>query len=151
MSSPNASTWGFYGRATEQAQIEEIISSGRWFFCAISGRRRIGKTTLIQRALSSRPDLKVFYFQAPDSDERGVVQVFQDALEDSGASIETARRVRTFAHIADLIANLCRNGFIVAIDEFQYFHRKKLMPLEKSLCLLRHFFKPRSTISAIQL
>lgn len=133
MSSPNASTWGFYGRATEQAQIEEIISSGRWFFCAISGRRRIGKTTLIQRALSSRPDLKVFYFQVPDSDERGVVQVFQDALEDSGASIETARRVRTFAHIADLIANLCRNGFIVAIDEFQYFHRKKLMPFTSFL------------------
>ena len=49
--------WGFYGRAIEQAELEKIISSGRWFFCAISGRRRIGKTTLIQRAMAARPDL----------------------------------------------------------------------------------------------
>ena len=76
--------WGFYGRSTEQAEIDRIISSGRWFFCSISGRRRIGKTTLIQRALTRRPGLGALYFQVSDSDERGVVQTFQDALEDSG-------------------------------------------------------------------
>ena len=119
-------TWGFYGRASEQAQIEKIIAAGRWFFCSISGRRRIGKTTLIRRALQARPDINAFYFQVPDSDERGVVQTFQDALEDIGTPTHTARKIRTFTEMAELIAFLCRKGVIVIIDEFQYFHRKSL-------------------------
>ncbi len=126
-------TWGFYGRITEQAEIEKIISSGRWFFCAVSGRRRIGKTTLIQRALTSRPDLGAFYFQVPDSDERGVLQTFQDALEDSGASVEVVQRNRTFAEMAEIISFLCSRGHIVVIDEFQYFHRKGLSPFTSHL------------------
>ena len=133
MSNGAKQTWGFYGRVTEQAEIEKIISSGRWFFCAISGRRRIGKTTLIQRALKSRPDIGAFYFQVPDSDERGVVQTFQDALEDGAAPIETARHIRTFAQMAEAIAFLCSRGFIVVIDEFQYFHRKSLSPFTSFL------------------
>lgn len=124
--------WGFYGRAAEQAEIERIVSSGRWFFCALSGRRRIGKTTLIQQALRSRGNLPVFYFQVPDSDERGVVQVFQDALEDYGIDLvrDTAR---TFADMAELIERLCRDGWIIVIDEFQYFHRKQLSPFASFL------------------
>ncbi|MCH7864115.1 MAG: ATP-binding protein, partial [Proteobacteria bacterium] len=78
-------SWGFYGRNSELAEIEKIISSGRWFFCAISGRRRIGKTTFIKRALQQRPAINKFYFQVPDSDERGVIQSFQEALEDHDA------------------------------------------------------------------
>ena len=136
MTTEPARTWGFYGRTAEQAEIDKIISSGRWFFCSISGRRRIGKTTLIQRALRRRPGLGAFYFQVPDSDERGVVQTFQDALEDSGTSIETARKVRTFAEMAEVIAFLCGNGFIVVIDEFQYFHRKSLSSFTSYLQLI---------------
>src|SRR3990172_7609610 len=114
-----AESWGFYGRATEQAEIEKIVSSGRWFFCAISGRRRIGKTTLIQEALKSRPNLTVFYFQTPDSDERGVVQAFQDACEDVGFGSEVVQAFfRTFDDMADTIAVMCRLGVIVVIDEF---------------------------------
>jgi len=126
-------TWGFYGRTAEQAEIDRIISSGRWFFCAISGRRRIGKTTLIQRALEKRPGTKAFYFQVPDSDERGVVQAFQDALEDSGAALESVRTVRTFEGMAKFISILCAGGFAVIIDEFQYFHRKTLSPFASHL------------------
>lgn len=125
--------WGFYGRSSEQAEIDRIISSGRWFFCAVSGRRRIGKTTLIQRAMTKRSDLAALYFQVPDSDERGVVQTFQDALEDSGTPIEAVEQVQTFADMADVIGLLCRRGLIVVIDEFQYFHRAALSPFSSFL------------------
>lgn len=135
MANEIAQEWGFYGRATEQAELEKIISSGRWFFCAISGRRRIGKTTLIQRAMAARPDLEAFYFQVPDSDERGVVQTFQDALEDSGVRSELFEHVRTFSHMVAAIESLCNHGVIVIIDEFQYFHRKALSPFSSFLQL----------------
>ncbi len=118
--------WGFYGRNQELAEVERILSSGRWFFCSISGRRRIGKTTLIQRALKNNPGINEFYFQVPDSDERGVVQAFQEALEDYDANMKVVQQIRTFGDMANVIEYLCNNGFIVIIDEFQYFHRKSL-------------------------
>lgn len=118
--------WGFYGRNQELAEIERIISSGRWFFCSISGRRRIGKTTLIRRALQNNSKIREFYFQVPDSDERGVVQAFQEAGEDYGVDTPTAQTIRTFGDMANAIEGLCKVGMIVIIDEFQYFHRKAL-------------------------
>ncbi len=120
--------WGFYGRSAEQAEIERILDSGRWFFCSISGRRRIGKTTLIQRALQKRPDVKAFYVQVPDSDERGVVEAFRDAMEDArGLPRHLVNPVAAnFRDLATLIGGMCGFGWIVIIDEFQYFHRKAL-------------------------
>lgn len=44
--------WKFYGRRNELAQLQGILQRRRWFFLQISGRRRIGKTTLIQQALA---------------------------------------------------------------------------------------------------
>jgi len=43
--------WGFYGRRQERAQLAQMLSRGRWFFLQISGRRRIGKTRLVQELL----------------------------------------------------------------------------------------------------
>lgn len=134
MTEPTTPTWGFYGRCTEQAEIERIISSGRWFFCAISGRRRIGKTTLIQRALRDRPDIPALYFQVPDSDERGVVQAFRDAIEDqSRIDPFQVGKFRTFFDLAGFIRFMCNLGCIIVIDEFQYFHRKSLAPFTSFL------------------
>ena len=43
--------WAFYGRRSELQQMQRILERRRWFFLQISGRRRIGKTALIQEAL----------------------------------------------------------------------------------------------------
>ncbi len=128
-------SWGFYGRSSEQAEIERILDSGRWFFCSISGRRRIGKTTLIQRALQRRAELKAFYVQVPDSDERGVVETFRDALEDAGGFPRDLVNpvAENFRDLAVLIGSMCSFGWIVIIDEFQYFHRKSLSPFASYL------------------
>ena len=114
--------WGFYGRQAERATIDRILGRGRWFFCAVSGRRRIGKTTLIQRALQDSGVAGRFYFQVPDSDESGVLRSFQDALEDSGRS----QRVANFGDMASAVRAMCEEGWIVVMDEFQYFHRAAL-------------------------
>ena len=137
MAKHNGKEWGFYGRSTELADIEKIIDSERWFFCSISGRRRIGKTTLIQRAIKERLTSEAFppvYFQIPDSDERGVVQSFQDALEDYSIDREDAAAMgHSFQDMAATIAALCQIGCIVVLDEFQYFHRQQLAPFTSYL------------------
>jgi hypothetical protein len=38
--------WGFYGRQQELSILDALLRRGRWFFLKVSGRRRIGKTTL---------------------------------------------------------------------------------------------------------
>lgn len=114
--------WGFYGRQAERAAIDRILARGRWFFCAVSGRRRIGKTTLIQRSLQGAGISGRFYFQVPDSDEAGVLRSFQDALEDSGRQ----QRVANFGDMAAAVREMCKDGWIVVMDEFQYFHRAAL-------------------------
>ncbi len=128
--------WDFYGRNQELAEVEKIISSGRWFFCSISGRRRIGKTTLIQKAAGALLGGKIFYVQIPDSDERGIVHAFREALEDFEETWGENRAdglIRTFRDVAHIIAVLNFKGIIVVIDEFQYFHRKTLSPFTSYL------------------
>ena len=66
-------TWGFYGRGTELAELEAILQRPRWFFARITGRRRIGKTTLIQQALQATAARDLLYVQIPDSAPAGVL------------------------------------------------------------------------------
>ena len=135
--------WAFYGRQTELGQLQEILSRRRWFFLQISGRRRIGKTTLIQQALQAAGVSKTLYIQIPDSDPAGVVAACNGYLETFGLE----ERVHSLGELARLIASLAESGYVVALDEFQYFHRKPLFDfcslLQASLAGLR----ARSTIS----
>jgi hypothetical protein len=114
--------WSFYGRRAELGQLRAILARGRWFFLQISGRRRIGKTTLIQEALSSGQRARTLYLQIPDSDPVGVVAACNGYLETFGRS----ERVSDLAELAKLVGRLAETGHIVAIDEFQHFHRKPL-------------------------
>lgn len=121
-------TWGFYGRKRELAEVQKLLDRSEFFFCAISGRRRIGKTSLIQEALRRKGQTqRALYVQIPDSDERGVIQVFEDAVEDLLENQTFAREVcKDFSEIAGLMRAMWRRKYIIAVDEFQYFHRKAL-------------------------
>lgn len=115
-------TWEFYGRQTELGQLRSILDRHRWFFLQISGRRRIGKTSLIHEALGKTRLDRTLYLQIPDSDPVGVVAACNGYLETFGMS----ERVSCLGTLAKLIGQLAESGHIVAIDEFQYFHRKQL-------------------------
>lgn len=130
-------SWGFYGRRTELAEVQTLLDRDEFFFCAISGRRRIGKTSLIQEALRRKGQARrALYVQIPDSDERGVIQVFEDAVEDILLDQDFARKTcGDFSDIAGLLRVLWRANLVTAIDEFQYFHRKSLSPF---LSYLQH-------------
>lgn len=114
--------WSFYGRRSELQQMQRILERRRWFFLQISGRRRIGKTALIQESLRAAGIARTLYIQIPDSDPAGVVAACNGYLE----TFSIKERIASLGDLAQLIGRLAANGYVVALDEFQYFHRKQL-------------------------
>lgn len=120
--------WEFFGRHTEESELQKIAARGRWFFCQISGRRRIGKTTLVNRLLERTKAKKIFYVQIPDSDPSGVLKSVNDALEDLGVPGDRFPAPGDLQQFAKLVGKMTESDYFVVLDEFQYFHRKALYP-----------------------
>lgn len=118
--------WGFYGRDNELAALSEILARRRWFFARVTGRRRIGKTTLVQQALQTAPHRPVFYLQIPDSAPAGILSAAHDAMDTFGLDPDDFPRPDSLLAFARTVGQLARAGHLVAIDEFQYFSRKHL-------------------------
>ena len=116
--------WGFYGRTNELRRLQEILGRKRWFFVKVTGRRRIGKTALIEQALQG--GRLVFYVQIPDSGPVGVLSAVADAMDTFEIPPERFARPTTLAELARLVGELARAGYTVALDEFQYFNRDRL-------------------------
>jgi hypothetical protein len=70
------------------------------------------------------------YNQIPDSDPAGVVSTPRDFMENFGVSAPLPHDLRTRAV---RIGELCAEGWIVALDEFQTFSRKALFPFTSEL------------------
>jgi hypothetical protein len=91
----------------------------------VTGRRRIGKTTLIQRALEElKSKQPVFYVQIPDSEPTGVLSAMNDALETFHIPASLYPRPNDLLQLAKLLESMAEGGFILVLDEFQYFNRK---------------------------
>ncbi len=118
--------WGFYGRSAELDELQAILERRRWFFARITGRRRIGKTTLIQQALNAVGVKDVLYVQVPDSAPAGVLSAVADSMDTFGIDAARFPRPTSLRELAHVVGALVSAGFIVALDEFQYFSRKRL-------------------------
>lgn len=118
--------WGFYGRSDELAELDAVLRRRRWFFARVTGRRRIGKTTLVQRALAEAGRTHAFYVQIPDSAPSGVLSAVHDAMDTFGVPISVFGRPDSLLSLARTIEAMCEAGYVVALDEFQYFSRKQL-------------------------
>ena len=120
---PSADSWQFVGRRTELRQLASVLARGRWFFVKLTGRRRIGKTTLVRQAveLSNQP---VLYVQLPDSGDAGVLSQVADAMDTFKIPAERYPRPHSMSDLAQTIEALARGGYVVILDEFQYFNRK---------------------------
>lgn len=118
--------WGFYGRQVELRQLIEIFQQERWFFVKIMGRRRIGKTALIRQALDNVQHRKVFYVQIPDSSAPGVMSAIAEAMEIFAVPSNVFHPPTSLGELASLIDHMARSGYVVVLDEFQYFNREKL-------------------------
>ncbi|MBK1717205.1 ATP-binding protein [Thiocystis violacea] len=126
-------SWGFYGRSRELADLDAMLRRGRWFFARITGRRRIGKTTLVQRALATAGQRRIFYVQIPDSAPAGVLSAAHDAMETFELPEDRFPRPDSLLALARTVERLVESGYVVALDEFQYFSRKHLFEFTSHL------------------
>jgi AAA+ ATPase superfamily predicted ATPase len=118
-------SWRFYGRERYTRELEAIFERGRWFFVKVTGRRRIGKTTLIQAALKAARDRRpILYVQLPDSEPAGVLSAVNDALETFHVPADRFPKPKTLADLAVTIGALAEASYVIVLDEFQYLHRK---------------------------
>ena len=117
--------WRFYGRRDQLVVLSEMLNRQRWFFAKVTGRRRIGKTTLIQRAMEAIASAKpVFYVQVPDSEAVGVISAVNDALDTFKVPTDRYPRPHDLAQLAKLLEAMAEGGYVLVLDEFQYFNRK---------------------------
>src|SRR5665213_2104989 len=122
-------TWKFYGRHDQLAVLTQILDRKRWFFAKVTGRRRIGKTTLIQQALQAISSQQpVFYVQIPDSEPVGVISAINDALDEFHVSSDRYPRPQDLPQLAKLLEAMAEGGYVLVLDEFQYFNRRGYEP-----------------------
>ena len=132
--------WSFYGRREELGSLLEIMRRPGWWFGAIRGRRRIGKTALIQQALKTLSDdepgaPRILLVRISDSSPADFAAVFQSALGEMGLAPDARppEEVSDLTGIATSIGSLCSRGTIVVLDEFQVCHRGPLSGLPSLL------------------
>ncbi|MBI2571719.1 MAG: ATP-binding protein [Candidatus Schekmanbacteria bacterium] len=125
------SGWTFYGREAEVRAFADLLQRNRWFFVRVTGRRRIGKTALVRQALRVAQRERVAFLQVDDGEPAGVVATARRHLALSG--VPEALLPTDLQTLAARLADLAADGWIVVLDEFQYFSKKSLFPFNSML------------------
>ena len=108
----------FVGRVNEMQDLNEAYESQTFQAVIIYGRRRIGKTFLINQFVSDKPHIA---FTAQEANDKINLQLFTDKvlaffhMENSGVSFKTWNAVLDF--LADRAGE---TQFVLSIDEFPY-------------------------------
>jgi AAA+ ATPase superfamily predicted ATPase len=109
----------FVGRDRELAVLEELSESGRPELFVLYGRRRVGKTELLQRFCQGR---RAVYFQAAQVREKDNLRAFRNAMaagldDELTASIELPDWDAALALAAERSKG---DRLVVVLDEFPY-------------------------------
>lgn len=117
----------FLGRDRELGFLEELFVSGRPELFVLYGRRRVGKTELLQQFCARK---RAVYFLAAQVREKDNLRAFRDAVaagldEPLAASVEFADWTAALEFCAELSkpagAGATRGGrLVVVLDEFPY-------------------------------
>jgi hypothetical protein len=107
-----------------------MLSRGRFFFLRVTGRRRIGKTTLVLQALRVAGRERIAYLQVADADPAGVVASACEHLRLSGVDGALPSDLQG---LAATVGRLVRAGWIVVLDEYQVFARRPLYSFNSAL------------------
>ncbi len=111
----------FVGREKEQKKLENMYMENQFQFAVIYGRRRVGKTTLINEFIKNK---NAVYYMAVEGTKRENLIGLSKALLSSGISCQILPEFFDFENLFSYIDELCKKQgkepMILAIDEFPY-------------------------------
>lgn len=137
----------FIGRERELASLNTLYDSGKFEFVVLYGRRRVGKTALINRFIDGR---RVIYFTGVESNARQNLENLSAAILEFVSGMQGAKTSFASFHAAlDMVFRLSLHERIVlAIDEYPYVARAS-KSLASTLQLLIDKYKDTSRLMLI--
>lgn len=136
----------FIGRDKELNALNKLYKSDKFEFVVIYGRRRVGKTALINQFIG---DKKSIYFMGVESNEKQNLENFSKNIIEFNSGIQTESFFASFQAAVEYVFKLAEHERIVlAIDEYPYVARSS-KSLASTLQLLIDKYKDNSKLMLI--
>ena len=113
----------FVGRKPEMARLEEMYSSEHFEFAVVYGRRRVGKTTLVNEFCLGK---KTIYFVGIESTEKENLESLSRAVLEASLPGAVMPAFQTFDALFDHIHQMAlKERVVLFIDEYPYLAQAK--------------------------
>ena len=136
----------FIGRERELNALEKLYTSNKFEFAVIYGRRRVGKTALINRFIGDKSSI---YFMGVESNAKQNLENFSKSIIEYSSGIETETSFLSFQAALEYVFKLAeKERLILVIDEYPYVARSS-KSLASTLQLLIDKYKETSKLMLI--
>ncbi len=127
----------FIGRERELEALNKLYFSNKFEFTVIYGRRRVGKTALINQFIK---DKSAIYFMGVESNSKQNLENFSKSILEYRTGIETEGSFLSFQAALDYVFKLSeKERLVLAIDEYPYVARSdKSLASTLQLLIDRH-------------
>ncbi len=136
----------FIGRERELETLDKLYFSNKFEFTVIYGRRRVGKTALINQFIQGK---NAVYFMGVESNARQNLENFSRSILEYCTGIESDGVFRSFQTALEYVFKLSeQERLILVIDEYPYVARSE-KSLSSTLQLLIDKYKDNSKLMLI--
>lgn len=136
----------FIGRERELQTLNKLYASNKFEFAVIYGRRRVGKTALINQFIESK---NAIYFMGVESNAKQNLENFSKSIIEYNTGIEAETSFLSFQAALEYVFKLSeKERLILAIDEYPYVARSS-KSLASTLQLLIDKYKDNSKLMLI--
>ena len=136
----------FIGRERELVSLNKLYASDKFEFVVLYGRRRVGKTALINHFIDGKPAI---YFMGVESNAKQNLENFSKSIIEYAGGVEADASFASFQAALDAVFRLAeKERVILAIDEYPYVARAS-KSLASTLQLLIDKYKDNSKLMLI--
>lgn len=136
----------FIGREQELSALDKLYTSDKFEFAVIYGRRRIGKTALINRFIGNK---KAIYFTGVESNAKQNLENLSKSIVEYSDGIESDASFLSFQSALEYVFRLAeKERLILAVDEYPYVARSS-KSLASTLQMLIDKYKSSSKLMLI--
>ena len=136
----------FIGREKELKSLNNLYTSDKFEFAVIYGRRRVGKTALINEFIDNK---KSIYFMGVESNAKQNLENFSKSIIEYNSGIVVDTSFQSFQAALEYVFELSKNErIILVIDEYPYVARSS-KSLASTLQMLIDKYKDTSKMMLI--